>query len=305
MTTTSLATLSIKLSPEYSALRICAQTCVDRGNDNSDLEGHLECGDQKILNACYCREDLRPKATTFLSSCIVTRCKYNNQDVTSALRLYDGYCSSATKTTVATTRSTVRTSTTRSSTVSPTTLPFETPAPSTQTSTTGAPTSTVGNTTSSPQTGFSSPPGSTVTTTTTTPIPNTGITTSEPPIAPAAIAGIVIGAIATVILGIAVLMWICRRKQKERHIATSGGQFGEHNVYPSAAAFDSKSATSPGRSVESFDMGTIAMKADAPGSHYGDMYPLVQGPVEICDTGPGFRAELSAGGDVAYRKEMG
>ena len=93
MTTTSLATLSIQRDPQYSQLRICAQTCVDKGNYNGDLEGELECGDSKILNACFCREDLRPKATTFLSSCIVSRCGYNNQDVTSALKLYDGYCS--------------------------------------------------------------------------------------------------------------------------------------------------------------------------------------------------------------------
>jgi len=93
MTTTSAATLSIQRDPQYSALRICAQTCVDKGNNNSDLEGELECGDTKILNACFCREDLRPKATTFLSSCIISRCGYNKQDVTSALKLYDGYCS--------------------------------------------------------------------------------------------------------------------------------------------------------------------------------------------------------------------
>jgi hypothetical protein len=86
-------TLTIKQLADYTALRTCAQTCVDRGNDNSDLEGHLECGDSKILNSCFCRQDLRPSASTFLSSCIVTRCKYNNQDVTSAWRLYDGYCS--------------------------------------------------------------------------------------------------------------------------------------------------------------------------------------------------------------------
>ena len=108
MTTTSLATISIQRDPQYSALRICAQTCVDRGNDNSDLEGHLQSGDSTILNACFCRQDLRPKASTFLSSCVISRCKYNNQDLTSVYKVYDGYCSfkpvSATTTSASTTK---------------------------------------------------------------------------------------------------------------------------------------------------------------------------------------------------------
>lgn len=111
MSTTKVATLSIQKEPGYSALRTCAQTCVDRGNDNSDLEGHLECGDKQILDSCFCRADLRPTATKFLSSCIVTRCKYNSQDVTSVLNLYDGYCSFKPMTTSASTTKKSTTST--------------------------------------------------------------------------------------------------------------------------------------------------------------------------------------------------
>jgi len=104
MATTKAATVSIQKQAGYSALRLCAQTCVDRNNDNGDLEGHLECGDGLILNGCFCRADLRPKATAFLSSCIVTKCKYTNQDVTSALKLYDGYCSFKPTTSASTTK---------------------------------------------------------------------------------------------------------------------------------------------------------------------------------------------------------
>ncbi|KAK4445360.1 hypothetical protein QBC34DRAFT_164830 [Podospora aff. communis PSN243] len=308
-----MSTLSIKLSPQYSALRICAQTCVDRGNDNSDLEGHLECGDSKILNACYCREDLQPKATKFLSSCIVTRCGYNNQDVTSAWRLYEGYCSTATR--ITTTKSTsTKTTSTGAATQPPTTSPIETPAPSTPTPTLATPSSTASSDTptATPQTDTSLLPGSTVTAITTSitnnTFNNTTTTTTARTISPGAIAGIVLGGIATVILGIALLIWVYRRRQKDTQRSTGGGQFGGHfgtqeDVYSSGAGFDRKPATS--RSVESFDLGTMAMKAEARSSRTDDTYPLVQGPVEICDTGPVFRAELSAGDDVAYRKEKG
>jgi hypothetical protein len=114
----------------------------------------------------------------------------------------------------------------------------------------------------------------------------------------------VLGGIATVILGIALLLWTFRRRQKERQHSTDGGQFeGQQDVYSSAAGFDRKVASS--RSVESFDLGTMAMKSEIPSFRTDDTYPLVQGPVEICDTGPAFRAELSAGDDVAYLKEKG
>jgi hypothetical protein len=100
------------------------------------------------------------------------------------------------------------------------------------------------------------------------------------------------------------LIWIFRRRQNDRQLSTGGGQFeGQQDIYASGAGFDRKGAIS--RSVESFDLGTMAMKAEARSSRTDDTYPLVQGPVEICDTGPVFRAELSAGDDVAYREEKG
>ncbi|KAK5653212.1 hypothetical protein OQA88_9110, partial [Cercophora sp. LCS_1] len=117
--TTKAATLSIQKEADYKALRTCAQTCVDRDNNNNDLEGHFECGDKQILDSCFCRADLRPKATTFLSSCVITKCKYNTQDLSSVLQVYDGYCdfkplttsSSSTKKTSSTTKTTSSSST--------------------------------------------------------------------------------------------------------------------------------------------------------------------------------------------------
>ncbi|KAK0644470.1 hypothetical protein B0T16DRAFT_197166 [Cercophora newfieldiana] len=111
--TTKAATLSIQKAAGYSALKTCAQTCVDRNNNNGDLEGHLDCGDSTILDSCFCKVGSRPKASTFLSSCILTKCKYTNSDLTSALNLYNGYCDF--KTTTATTKSSTTAKTTSSS----------------------------------------------------------------------------------------------------------------------------------------------------------------------------------------------
>jgi hypothetical protein len=90
--TTAAATLSIQKDPSYAALKSCAQTCVDKNSSNKDLEGHLKCGDLKILDSCFCGADNRPEASAFLSSCIVTRCKYTAAEVTSVYQVYDGYC---------------------------------------------------------------------------------------------------------------------------------------------------------------------------------------------------------------------
>jgi len=115
MATTKAATLSIQKEAGYSALSKCAQTCVDRDNNNGDLEGHLKCGDLQILDSCFCKEGSRPKATTFLSSCIITKCKYTNQEVTSVLKLYDGYCDfKPTTTSATTTKKSTTTSTSKS-----------------------------------------------------------------------------------------------------------------------------------------------------------------------------------------------
>jgi len=53
------------------------------------------------------------------------------------------------------------------------------------------------------------------------------------------------------------------------------------------------------RTPESFDLGMMAVESKSE-NPYGDTFPLVQQPVEICDTG--FRAELSAGDDVQYQR---
>lgn len=50
-----------------------------------------------VADQCYCREDLRPTAVDWLSRCVETRCATNQVDFSSALAVYDGYCSRVNK----------------------------------------------------------------------------------------------------------------------------------------------------------------------------------------------------------------
>ncbi|KAK0746797.1 hypothetical protein B0T18DRAFT_412454 [Schizothecium vesticola] len=284
-------TLTIKQLADYTALRICAQTCVDRGNDNSDLEGHLECGDSKILNSCFCRQDLRPKASTFLSSCIVTRCKYNNQDVTSAWSLYDGYCSFTVKSGSAKT-------TTKLSTTSSTKTPVA-PSLSTTPDLPLASSTTHATTSSNPTSqsvfpALSASTGSTVTSGGARPTDTTYGGSS--PLPSTTIAAIAIGSVAAVLLILALLTWKCGWAQIKSRRA--GDAHAEENQAP--FGFGGAMTKSEGsRSPESFDLGMMAVKSTSENT-YRDTFPLVQQPVELCDTG--FRAELSAGDEVYYQK---
>ncbi|KAK4158972.1 hypothetical protein QBC43DRAFT_294467 [Cladorrhinum sp. PSN259] len=46
-----------------------------------------------VADQCYCREDLRPKAVHWLSRYVEIRCTTNKADFSSAMAVYDGYCS--------------------------------------------------------------------------------------------------------------------------------------------------------------------------------------------------------------------
>ncbi|KAK4454909.1 hypothetical protein QBC34DRAFT_490044 [Podospora aff. communis PSN243] len=203
-TTTKAVTLSIQKEPGYKDLKNCAQTCVDRNNNNGDLEGHLDCGDIRILDSCFCAADTRPKATTFLSSCIITKCKHDQAELTSALKLYDGYCDFKPLTT-----SKKSSTTTTKSTSSRKTSSTATPAASSSLPSSSA----ISSETSSTLESSSSLP---TLTPTPTPTPEGAATPgSATAMGPGTIAGIAIGGIAAVFLAMSVLMWYCRRGQKD------------------------------------------------------------------------------------------
>jgi len=71
-------------------------TCFYNDVKQDVLGANLMCCKQQYCTdqadeQCYCREDLAPKATSWLSLCIDTRCS-SPVDFTSAVNVYDSYC---------------------------------------------------------------------------------------------------------------------------------------------------------------------------------------------------------------------
>ncbi|KAK3365107.1 hypothetical protein B0T24DRAFT_712646 [Lasiosphaeria ovina] len=95
---------TIASTDPFQHLRPCASSCFRRegGPDLSDTLGiTLKCCEQYLTchgpvdDECYCRADLQPSAVSWLSLCVATRCTSNAADFTSAVAVYDGYCSAA------------------------------------------------------------------------------------------------------------------------------------------------------------------------------------------------------------------
>ncbi|KAK4169605.1 hypothetical protein QBC43DRAFT_308035 [Cladorrhinum sp. PSN259] len=218
----ALGVLTIQSDPQYSGLRICAQECVDKANNNRDIEGILDCGDSRILDSCFCRTDLRSIATQHLSTCILTRCGYDGPDYTSAVKVYDDYCSY--------------------------TAPRITAAPSTTTeSPTNRTTSFISTDTGPKITEFKT--SDNVTDGSETSIPRGSL------ISAGAIAGIVIGGIVTLIAGILMVMWIHARQRREKRGQGQAGdeQPGKHQdpTYLPAGAFELVTPTQGNKSMAS------------------------------------------------------
>lgn len=329
MTTTAAATLSIQKDPSYGALKSCAQTCVDKNSNNNDLEGHLKCGDLKILDSCFCGLDNRPKASAFLSSCIVTRCKYTAAaELTSVYGVYDGYCGfKPTKAvTVSATTTTKKATTTslRSTKTGPTSSTEQSSTIVSSSAMSSIPVSDIESTASTTTpTLLSATAGS-------TPTLEPSVAADPPKMPPGAIAGAAIGGLAGIFLIIAILMWFCRRGQRqEEHTFKSAEEFCKPaSSYASTAPLGSPaspytdtaptpvrspaavapvSPMTPQQSVRRFSyesemVPAVAVAGRMGRAEYKDTYPLVQrGPVEMGQ--PGFRAELSAGDDGMWRRE--
>jgi hypothetical protein len=86
----SQATISLESLPDFYVQRDCLKRCFSC----------YECGVIDTLgcwynglDACFCRSDQAPTATSAISSCVLSACSGHAADVTSALSLYDGYCS--------------------------------------------------------------------------------------------------------------------------------------------------------------------------------------------------------------------
>ncbi|KEF54443.1 uncharacterized protein A1O9_09610 [Exophiala aquamarina CBS 119918] len=98
------ATVSVNEDAAWITERSCGQKCVwiDSGHIGApypDIVMHLNCG-SPYLNACFCRSDFGTSATTFLSSCVSSRCESDGindygTELFSALSIYSNYCSTA------------------------------------------------------------------------------------------------------------------------------------------------------------------------------------------------------------------
>ncbi|KAH8727394.1 hypothetical protein GQ44DRAFT_825104 [Phaeosphaeriaceae sp. PMI808] len=89
------ATQTISSDPAYQSLRACGQLCFYLQKQDV-LGNNLKCCKQQYCldqadEQCYCREDLGPKATSYLSQCVNNRCS-SPVDFTSAVNVYDSYC---------------------------------------------------------------------------------------------------------------------------------------------------------------------------------------------------------------------
>jgi hypothetical protein len=93
--------VTIYENPTFSSLRQCAQNCfVITQVSTRDLLGpKMRCSISTVkssklaMNNCYCRPDLRTDAHDFISSCVSTKCPFNENDIVTAQWVYDDYCS--------------------------------------------------------------------------------------------------------------------------------------------------------------------------------------------------------------------
>jgi len=104
----------------------------------------------------------------------------------------------------------------------------------------------------------------------------------------------VIGGIITLVLGLGILLWVHRRGRRGTQIGEAK-QYGERRDTSQSGQFVDEGDNI--QLVESPSIAAAAVKMDEAQSQDHDR----SAAVEMCDTG--FRAELSAGEDVIYRKE--
>ena len=93
------AVVTLTNLPVYDSQRSCSKQCFymgfssDGGPDR--LADALDCGVDPIENDCFCRADLQDDADAYLQSCVFDYCSKNTVDVSSAVSIYDSYCTSA------------------------------------------------------------------------------------------------------------------------------------------------------------------------------------------------------------------
>jgi hypothetical protein len=78
--------LSIESDPAYLLQRNCVRSCIVW------LPYRLDCP-EKYTNECFCRADLKSKASSTITGCVNTGCSPSaTADLSNAISVYDGYC---------------------------------------------------------------------------------------------------------------------------------------------------------------------------------------------------------------------
>jgi hypothetical protein len=104
-TPTLTATVTIARDPAWIAEHECGQKCVWINSGHIGAEAHpdivlfIDCS-LPYLNACLCRSDLGVAVTSFLSSCVSSRCNAASipntaAEITTAVSIYNQYCLTA------------------------------------------------------------------------------------------------------------------------------------------------------------------------------------------------------------------
>ena len=88
--------VSIDSDPGYVTERACGQSCLyDFGGD--DVASFLGCAGE---NGCFCRADFGTSVSSFLNSCVGSKCSTDSipntaAEITTAISIYNHYCSTA------------------------------------------------------------------------------------------------------------------------------------------------------------------------------------------------------------------
>ncbi|KAF4160235.1 hypothetical protein CNMCM8927_002717 [Aspergillus lentulus] len=106
-------TATLTESTAYASQRPCAKSCFYWGSSTQGgadfLAERIGCEVDPILNECICRSDLQQTADSFLRKCVSDNCGANAIDVSSAVGIYDDYCTSNGYTRATSTAQTTRT----------------------------------------------------------------------------------------------------------------------------------------------------------------------------------------------------
>lgn len=93
------ATVTLTNLPAYQSQRSCAIQCFyigfSSGGGPDRIADNLDCPVDPIENDCFCRADLQDDADAFIQSCVYDYCSKNTIDVSSAVSIYDSYCTAA------------------------------------------------------------------------------------------------------------------------------------------------------------------------------------------------------------------